>query len=181
MLRVSGGEARGRKLKGPKGLEFRPTTGRVKEFIFSVIGPAIESVSVLDLFSGSGSLAIEAISRGAGSVVCVEQSSQHVRIIEQNLQMCGYKDKVRILRGDVFRMIRMLGKQNQCFQLILADPPFKAAFREQIVRTVHECGILDPGGWLIIEHQSDDSDHYQSTLELKRSRQFGHCMVSIYE
>ena len=181
MLRVIGGDAKGRKLKGPKGLEFRPTTGRVKEFIFSIIGPNISEGHVLDLFSGSGSLGIETLSRGAAQVTFIEQSQKYTRIIEQNVKNCHFEERSRLLQGDVFKLLEFFGKQGLKFDFILADPPFKKSLGQAIVHGVDKYKILQKYGLLIIEHQMDDRVTGDFGLTLMRQRRFGHCMVSIYE
>lgn len=181
MLRISGGEARGRKLKGPKGLDFRPTTGRVKEFIFSIIGPDIQNAQVLDLFSGSGSLGIDALSRGAFHVTFVENAFVHIKILEQNIEMCKYQDRSSVLKQDVFKAIQLLGRQQKKFHYILADPPFKMAFHRRIVELVDNSQLLNGEGFLIVEHQKDDNFRHDGSIKLIRQRLFGHCMVSIYE
>jgi len=179
MLRVSGGTVRGRKLKGPKGLAFRPTTGRVKEFIFSVLGSDVKKAEVLDLFSGSGSLGIEALSRGAVHVTFVEQSAFNVHIIKQNLEKCGLHDRAIVLRGDVFKTLRYL--ESGHFKLILADPPFKMSFRSRIVESVATYELMKENGQLVIEHQDNDFDSENPALICIRQKKFGHCVVSIYE
>ncbi|MBN1781817.1 16S rRNA (guanine(966)-N(2))-methyltransferase RsmD [bacterium] len=181
MLRILGGEARGRKLKGPKGLAFRPTTGRVKEFVFAILMDRIRHASVLDLFAGSGSMGIEALSRGAERVVMVESSKSHVQIIERNLETCRFLDRSRVLRGDVFSIMKRLGNMNRKYDIIIADPPFKMFFRKRIVEEVERNGLLGENGILLVEHHADDPDGEPDRLQLKRQRRFGHCMVSIYE
>src|SRR6266576_7202952 len=102
-LRVVGGEARGRRLKTPKGI--RPTQGIVKEAIFNLVGPAVDGVHVLDLFAGSGALGIEALSRGAAAVTFVDQQPRGLAILRQNLDALGFKDRARLIRSDVVRWL----------------------------------------------------------------------------
>src|SRR3977135_1521138 len=96
-LRVSGGEARGRRLMAPKGI--RPTQGMVKQAIFNLVGPGIEGAHVLDLFAGSGALGIEALSRGAAFVTFVDHQPRGLAILRQNLDVLGLKEAARIVRG----------------------------------------------------------------------------------
>jgi len=180
VIRVLGGVIRGRKLRGPKGLQFRPTTGRVKEFIFSFLGNEMEGVRILDLFAGSGALGIEALSRGAEEVVFVEKSLPNINLIQTNLTLCQFSDQARVVRGDVFREIKRFGQQGKKFDLILADPPFRENERDRIVSSVDANQILNADGFLIIEHISGDPDFEKHQLELMKQRQFGHCMISIY-
>src|SRR2546430_15878283 len=102
-LRVSGGEARGRRLKGPK--KIRPTQGMVKQAIFNMVGPSIEGAEVLDLFAGSGALGIEALSRGAARVTFVDQQPRGLAILRQNLDALGFKERANIIRGEVVRRL----------------------------------------------------------------------------
>src|SRR6266702_6963414 len=100
-LRVSGGEARGRRLKAPKNI--RPTQGMVKQAIFNIVGPGIEGANVLDLFAGSGALGIEALSRAATSVTFVDQQPRGLAILRQNLDALGLKERARVARSAVGR------------------------------------------------------------------------------
>jgi 16S rRNA (guanine(966)-N(2))-methyltransferase RsmD len=176
-----GGSARGRKLKGPAGLNFRPTTGRVKEFIFSYLGRDVETARILDLFSGTGSLGIEAISRGANESIFVEQSLQCIKILSRNLEICNFKEKSKIIKGDVFSQLRKMGRSGEMFDYIMADPPFKKFLKTCIVKTVEKNQLLGSNGLLIIEHEFHDNDLSDSILELIKQRRFGNCVISIYK
>lgn len=180
MIRVIAGEARGRKLKGPKGLQFRPTTGRVKEFIFSYLDGLVSDANILDLFSGTGSLGIEALSRGARHVTFIEQSKAHLRILKENITLCQYESRSRIVQGDVFSNIRYFGQSEEQFDLILADPPFKQNLREKILQAVDQARILSSQGLLIIEHEQHDTSGTSQRLRQIKERKFGHCLISIY-
>ena len=175
-----GGSARGKRLRGPSGFKFRPTTGRVKEFIFSYLGEEVEGARVLDLFCGTGSLGIEALSRGAKEIIFVDKSLQSLKILEKNLEDCGFTDRTRILRKDVFRLLRRMGKEGEKFNLILADPPFKDSLRGQIVRAVDENNLIKHEGFLILEHEFHDPDPREHEMKLLKQRRFGHCVVSVY-
>jgi 16S rRNA (guanine966-N2)-methyltransferase len=180
MLRISGGALRGKKLSGPEGLEFRPTTGQVKEFVFFVYRREIENSRFLDLFAGTGSLGLEALSRGAREGFFVEKSPRALHLLNNNFTACGVTGSAHILAGDVFSVLDQLGKRGESFDLIFADPPFKESLRSRIVEGVHRNAILKPGGILILEHESRDADSEQPGLALLRQKKFGHCMVSIY-
>ena len=181
VIKVTGGTGRGRKLRGPRGLKFRPTTGRVKEFIFSYLGDFILEAKVLDLFSGTGSLGIEALSRGAKEVVFVERSVDHIRILKRNILTCGFSGGNRIIKGDAFSVIPHLSRDQETFDLVFADPPFTDNLRSRIVETSGAYSILAPDGLLFIEHEQHDECHQSAPLQLIKTRKFGHCVVSIYE
>jgi 16S rRNA (guanine966-N2)-methyltransferase len=177
MFRVLGGSIRGRKLEGPRGLEFRPTMAQVKQFIFNILGDRIENARILDLFSGTGSLGIEALSRGAAFVTFVDSSDEAVRILSRNIKTCGFETASRVQRADVFRFLERVAEP---FDLIFADPPFKNDLRQGIVHGVDQSVSLKPEGLLILEHEIHDQDEEKHRLSLVRQKRFGHCMVSIY-
>jgi len=183
VIRIIGGSARGRSLEGPEGLEFRPTTGRVKETIFSILGDKVAGARILDLFSGSGSLGIEALSRGAGEVSFVEHSGTGTALLKKNLAFCGFSDRGRVIRGDVFQIIPRLHQEGRRFDLIIADPPFKMNLHQKIVTCLRRFPLLaaGPSGTLIIEHEVHDAVFSMLGWRQTRQKRFGHCMVSWYE
>ena len=178
LIRVTGGILKGRRLKGPGKSAFRPTTGRVKEFVFSYIGEDISAAHCLDLFSGTGSLGIEALSRCARRCVFIEKSTQNVNVIKHNLELCGFLERAQVIKGDVFSVLRRM--RPGCFDFVFADPPFADALRSRIVNSVCECNILKVRGMLIIEHEVHDTDVGEDRLRLLKQRRFGHCVVSVY-
>jgi 16S rRNA (guanine(966)-N(2))-methyltransferase RsmD len=175
-----GGEAKGRKLNSPRDLTFRPTTGRVKEFLFSFLMTRVKDEVILDLFAGSGSLGIEALSRGAEKVVFVDSAALSQKLLKENLNLCGWGSRAQIIRDDVFKTIHRFGRKNILFELIFADPPFKMNYRSRILKTAYRDGILSDDGLLIIEHEGHDKDNGEHGFRLIKQRRFGHCMVSIY-
>jgi 16S rRNA (guanine966-N2)-methyltransferase len=180
VLRIIGGSAGGRKLLGPRGVEFRPTTGRVKEYIFSCLGDDVQGACLLDLFAGTGSLGLEALSRGAEEVVFVEQSSESARILAKNIERCGFRDRAHIIKEDVFRAIPRMAREGEIFNFVMADPPFKEALLGRILGAVSEHHKLCPDGFLIVEHEAHDSDPGGHGMTLIKQRRFGHCVISIY-
>lgn len=180
MIRVTGGSVRGKKLKGPKGTAFRPTTGRVKEYIFNILGGTLQDAGVLDLFSGSGSLGIEALSRGARQVTFIEQEFSHARLIEENLTACRFSEISRVYRGNVFTHLERMHHASMRFDLVLADPPFKAKYHQQILETLNRFPVLNKKGLCVIEHENNDPAVNTAGFELEKIRTFGHVTVSMY-
>src|SRR6267378_1273261 len=119
-LRVAGGDARGRRLKAPKGI--RPTQGMVKEAIFNLIGRDIDGVHVLDLFAGSGALGIEALSRGATGVTFVDREPRGLAILRQNLEVLELKSRAQVVRGDVVRWLESSPDQLMQAGFVFMDP-----------------------------------------------------------
>lgn len=132
-MRVVAGEFRGRRLKSLSGENTRPTTDKVKESIFNMIGPYFDGGRCLDLFSGSGSLAIEAVSRGVSEAVCVEKNYQAMKIIRENIGITKREEQFKVLKMDADRAINELQLAGEAFDLVLLDPPYaKQAIESQI-------------------------------------------------
>ena len=180
MIRIQGGSARGRRLRGPSGYRFRPTTGRVKEFIFNTIGNEVKDARILDLFSGTGALGIEALSRGADKIVFIERSAENLVLLKKNLKLCEFSKNARVFKGDVFAILGNIRQKCGVFDFILADPPFKALYRARIIKGVQSHHLLKSDGLLIIEHDFRDTDSGKHRMTLLKQRRFGHCVISIY-
>ncbi len=123
-MRVIAGTAKGRRLIAPEGLDTRPVTSKIKEALFNIWQMEIAGADFLDLFAGSGSIGIEAMSRGAKRVVFVEKDWRAVNAIKQNLSTCKFQEGCRVYRDDVFRRIERLKEDGDMFDIIYLDPPF---------------------------------------------------------
>jgi len=127
-MRVISGTARGKKLTSLEGLETRPTLDRVKEALFNILQFNIKDANVLDLFSGSGALAIEALSRGAKEAVLCDFSNKAVKIINKNLEDTRLKNKAEIINKDFIETLNKLNSKSKKFDIIFLDPPYKTDF-----------------------------------------------------
>jgi 16S rRNA (guanine966-N2)-methyltransferase len=124
-MRITGGQAARRVLRGPKGLDVRPTPDLVKQAVFNSLGARVGGARVLELFAGTGALSLECMSRGARSALCVEKSSRHAEVLRQNTQTAGFTpESVSVRVQDVFAALAQLVQAQEKFDLILADPPF---------------------------------------------------------
>ncbi len=123
-MRIISGEFRGRRLRSLHGPSVRPTADRLKETLFDIIGPAIRGALVLDVFAGTGSIGLEAISRGAAEVVFIESETEACRLIRQNLELCGVKDGYRLLQQDAFSGLRLLARRGVSADVAFLDPPY---------------------------------------------------------
>ena len=131
-MRVITGTARGRRLKEPQGMDIRPTTDKVKESMFSILQFDIEGRRVLDLFGGTGQLGIEALSRGALEVVFVDKSAAALKLIRENLELCGLSDRARVRNGDSLAYLR----SGEKFDLVFLDPPYDTGLLEQALQDI---------------------------------------------
>jgi 16S rRNA (guanine966-N2)-methyltransferase len=173
-LRVSGGEARGRRLKAPKNI--RPTQGMVKQAIFNIVGAGIEGATVLDLFAGSGALGIEALSRGAATVTFVDQQPRGLAILRQNLDALGFKERARVVRADVVRWLEASPDAVRAARLVFLDPPYDDVVLDRALR------VLDreaEDAIVLAEHSKRQSPPELSRLKLDRQRRYGDTVVSV--
>ena len=172
-MRVISGTARGKKLNTLSGLNTRPTLDRVKEAVFSIIQFELEDKEVLDLFSGSGALAIEALSRGAKSAVLCDNSREAIRIIRQNIEETKLESKVEIINKDYVDALKKLSKQNRKFDIIFLDPPYKSDFAIKAIKYILENSMITEDGTIIFEtddknkEKDDIADDYDYDLITK--------------
>jgi len=150
-LRVIAGTAKGKRLKAPTGMNTRPITDMIKEALFNIWGPSVIGSRFLDLFAGSGSVGIEALSRGAAEVIFVDKAGAAARIIKENLSHCGFTEHYQVLQADVFRVVNSLGQRGEKFDLIYIDPPFdQVEIFKQIMAVINDMDILAPDAQLVL-------------------------------
>ena len=152
-MKIIAGHARGRKLKAPAGLTTRPATSRMRESIFSrlLVRLDFDGLSVLDIFAGSGSLGIEALSRGAAHVTFVDSSRDAASAIRANLAQLELSDRARIVAADVRRALGELGRSHESFDLIFVDAPFKDDMSAEVLALLGEHQLVASGGWVVVE------------------------------
>lgn len=173
-MRVVAGIHKGRPLKAVPGNSTRPTTDKVKEAVFQMLGPFFESGSFLDLFAGSGSLGIEALSRGMSSGIFVDKDSKAIHTIKENIKLLKLDDQVEIYRADAFRAIKACAKRNIKFDLILLDPPYGRIDYNKIINQIMELHLLEADGLIYCEYQpNEDFSDITSSLEVIRQGDFG--------
>jgi 16S rRNA (guanine966-N2)-methyltransferase len=173
-LRVSGGEARGRRLKAPKNI--RPTQGMVKQAIFNMVGPDIEGAHVLDLFSGSGALGIEALSRGAAGVTFVDQQARGLAILRQNLDVLGFKDRARLVRSDVVRWLEASADAVRSADFVFLDPPYEDVVLDRALQALdREVG----DAVVLAEHSRRQELPALHRLHVDRERRYGDTIVTV--
>lgn len=148
-MRVISGTAKGRKLFPPDGFDIRPTTDNVKESLFNILQFDIEGRKVLDLFSGSGQLGIECLSRGAEYVAFVDASREAVKIIRENLKKCGFTADVYLTDAISFL------QKGEKFDIVFVDPPYDSDYYEIVMKSINMFDILNKGGIIVFESRSD--------------------------
>ena len=208
-MRISGGEFRGRVLSVPKGLDVRPTQDRVREALFSMLQNDIRGARFLDLFAGSGSVGLEALSRGAETVVFVEHAPRSLACLSRNIAILKMEDRSRVIRADVYTWLSAASNASNCpngldstnglnapnglnavngsnglgFDIAYADPPYAVGaehgYATMLVRLA-EGGFVKPGGLFIAEMTSGQTPDSAPAWELCRDRTYGQTRLAIY-
>jgi 16S rRNA (guanine(966)-N(2))-methyltransferase RsmD len=169
-MRVIAGKYRGRHLKGPEGFEMRPTGDRLKESLFSILSTVIPDAVLLDCFSGTGSIGIEALSRGARQVVFIENLNANCRLIRENLKLCGIASSHSIIKEDVFGALRALGRKGFQADVIFFDPPYDFQPYKDLLEIVFSRGLAAPSARVIIEHRHKNSELPEEGQNYRRTR-----------
>ena len=152
-MRVIAGTHRGRRLQGPQGFALRPTSDRVREALFSILGPRLLNCRFLDLYAGTGAVGIEAVSRGAKHVICVESHQQARELLQRNISHCGVRDYITIVHQTVQRFLNQPDRWGEPYDIVFADPPYESVPEFVSVLDTVKTGRLFAGdAWLIIEH-----------------------------
>lgn len=177
-MQVIAGALRGRKLKTPTGENVRPTSGMVRGAMFNILGDRIRGARVLDLYSGTGAIAIEALSRGASTAVMVEKSPDSQKLILDNLRTLNLSDRAQLIRGDVLAKLQTLAGP---FEVVVADPPYRSLNWEALLQGLQQPGLLTPQAILLFEHAKDE-ELPESIGSMRRDRVYlyGETQLSLY-
>ena len=176
-MRVITGTARRRVLKELEGLETRPTTGKVKESMFSIIQFDIEGRRVLDLFAGTGQLGIEALGRGAAECVFVDRRADAVKLIRENVALCKLEDRAKIRQGEALPYLRSGAK----FDIVFLDPPYASGLLAQALPDIAAFDICRAHGIIIAESAADTVlPAMPSPYALYREYRYGKIKLTVY-
>ena len=179
-MRVIAGKRKGVTLRCGRGPVFRPTAQVVRESIFNTIGSEICGASFIDLFAGSGSVGIEALSRGAQRVVFVEQDHRILKILRTNLNRCHFTHENADVRiGDALRYLNKLMSGEDFFDIVFADPPYAGNLAQEIVTRLEQ-GQREICRLLIVEHGKAVFNKEDGILERVRTKKFGQILVSYF-
>jgi 16S rRNA (guanine(966)-N(2))-methyltransferase RsmD len=182
-MRVIAGTAKGREILAPKGLNTRPTLAKVKEAMFGMIQFDIEDACVLDLFSGSGGLGIEAISRGARRAVFCDSDRQAFSLIRENLKKLGFEDRANVYFGDSIALLDRLPAEGTRFDIALLDPPYKTDLASRALEKLGALRLLNPGAIILVEHSGDNPPQMPEGFEKQKTKKYGDSFVTyaVYE
>lgn len=181
-MRVISGEKKGLRLKAVPGKGTRPTTDKVREALFNIIGPYFEGGRVLDLFAGSGALSIEALSRGLNDAVLIENDQTALKTIRENLAHAQLQKKASVYRTDAKGALQKLSKNTERFDIIFLDPPYNLNLLPEFLELIDQNQLLSDNGLIVCEHETglvlpDEA----VTFEQIRSQKYGNTSVTIFK
>jgi 16S rRNA (guanine966-N2)-methyltransferase len=181
-MKITGGKIKGRVLTGPKNLEIRPSSNKVREAIFNIIGQDLSGTKVVDMFSGTGLLGIEALSRGAMLAVFVDHAKQSLALTQKNLTLCGFEHSGRLCKWDLSKGLpRKPPFFDATFDLAFLDPPYRSRLGAGLIEELSVSEQLAPGALIILEAGKDSDTKQFSALDFIETRIYGDTKLSIYK
>ena len=178
-MRIIAGSARGRSFDAPQGRDTRPTLDRVKEAIFGSIQFQVPGAVVLDLFSGSGNMGLEALSRGAAEAICVDASCACAALIRKNGEKLGLSEGLQVQNTDYGAALSALTAQGKQADIVFLDPPYASGYAADAVQRIFREGILKRGGTVIVEHAWDQPPELgDGPWQVSRVKKYGVCGVT---
>lgn len=181
-MRIIAGKARGRKLLSPPTYETRPTLDRVKESMFSMIQWNIPNAVVIDVFAGTGSLGLEAASRGAKECYLVDKSPVTFPVLKKNIESLGFGDFCHALNTDAYSALRSLASRGKVFDLMFIDPPYMKNLIPEAIEIIEEKNLLKEDGLIVTKIDSSE-EIFEGTekIKLTKVKKYGNTTVCFYE
>ena len=180
-MRIIAGEFKSRKIDFPKTKMTRPMTDRSKETLFNILGSLVNGKHVLDLFAGSGSLGLEALSRGCRDVTFVDQADWASEVIHRNLKSLGLSARAQVVEADVLKTITRFEKRGDRYSLIFVDPPFNQGLVQKTLIKLDQSAIVSPFAQIVVGHAVQEPIVEQfKTLELARTKKLGQAYLSFF-
>lgn len=182
-MRVIAGKARRIQLKTPKGLNTRPTSDRIKETLFNIINSYLNDIRFLDLFSGSGAIGIEALSRGAKHATFVDKDRNSVNCIKENLITTKLMDAAEIINSDVIKAISLLESKDYIYNLVFVDPPYNMNIEKEILIVLENSNIINSDSIIIIESSIETKFDYIDNMRFQifKIKEYGSCKHTFIE
>ena len=181
-MRIIAGKNKGNILKSPKGLSVRPTSEKVREALFDILGISVRETCFLDLFAGTGAVGIEALSRGAREVIFIEKELKCIKIIKKNLEKTGNSQNAVVYKIDFLSGLKLLDKKNCQLDHIFLDPPYNRGLINISLLEISNLPILRRNGLVIAQHYKKEKVMENiNNLKLFNQRIYGECYLSFYE
>ncbi len=176
-MRVTGGTGRGIRLKAPSGLRVRPTSDKVKQALFNILGEKVQGAAFLDLFAGAGGIGIEALSRGAARVVFVDDSRRSLDVIRENIMQTGFGDRAEVVSSKAEAYLRRTAER---FDILFLDPPYAEELKP-LLELISGAGMLRPDAIVLAEHfRKQPSPEKAGALTLYREARYGDTILAFY-
>lgn len=180
-MRITGGKAKGIPIKAPGGRRTRPTSNKVREAMFNVLGDRVSGARVLDLFAGSGAPAIDALSRGAEYAVMVEKDSAAVGAIRLNLERAGLAESARVVRSDFRAALARFCREGEMFDIVFVDPPYEGNLLDATAAALAKRRVITNDSVIIVEHFKKTAPPDSiSGLPLHQTRNYGQTSLSYF-
>lgn len=180
-MRIISGDHKGRRLFSIRGMATRPTSDRVREALFNILGTKPDGAQVLDLYAGTGALGIEALSRGANHAVFVDRSGQALTILRKNIAQCNLGESSRILQWDITKNLNCLKPYPQTFDLVFMDPPYHKHFVPLSLSHLSTSQCLKTTAMVVAEHETGETlEATSSGFQLERTRHYGQTTLSFF-
>ena len=183
-MRIVSGDKKGIRLKGPYSKRVRPVMDKVKDSIFSMLYPLeLHSLKIVDIFAGTGSVGLEALSRGGKECLFVESDKQMVKNILDNIKLTGYESKTRILNKDFRIALKSLKKKKEYFDLVFSDPPYNLGLVEEFLNNLYNFDILSENGLLVMEIDKNEipEDPKKYSLRVVKQKSYGRTNILIFK
>lgn len=181
MLKIVGGALKGRRLKTYKGNVIRPTSEKIREAIFDILTSFFPEGAVLDLFAGTGSMGIEALSRGMRKAVFVEDNPRIISLLRKNISACQIEDRVELITLSVTKGLKLLQSRDDKFRIIFLDPPYEGNWVGRTLLNISDAHIVTNDGIVIAEHSSKEMvKSSYGNLVLDDRRKYGQTEVSFF-
>jgi len=181
-MRIIAGRFKGKRLPAIRGKAVRPTTGRVREAVFNILGPMLEGARTLELFAGTGAFGFEALSRGAASAVFVDKDKEVAALISQTARMLGLEDQISILAMDASRALDKLARAGEQFSIIYLDPPYATEWIAKIVNDPTLITLLAADGVLVVEKGIRTPEPpWPDLLHKRLARQYGDTLIEMFD
>ena len=177
-MRIIGGLARGRTLVAPPGAKTRPTQDYVRESLFNIIRWDVEGARVLDLFAGTGALALESVSRGAVCAVMIDSDRAACEAIRKNIASVRMEDRCRLVQRDYRAAMELLAREGQAFDVVFIDPPYRMENTGEMCAELYDRGLLAPAFLLVVEHRRGCAPMLDARFDAFDLRSYGDTQIT---
>lgn len=177
-MRIIGGDRRRKKLISVPGITTRPTSDRVKETLFNIIQTHIHGASVLDLFSGTGALGLEALSRGAARCLFIDNEKQALETCKKNIAACNYGERSTVIQWNIAKSLHCISRLTEPLDLVFLDPPYKQGLADVALSHLASLAIFSSESIIVVEHAAGDPPHPCEDFILTETRKYGTTALS---